>query len=203
MKHKFKSVEFFTVPNGESNNINSPKYRGQNGAVMQMDLIMWAGVVLAAVGFILGLGKLAGPPINGWREASAVSGHMKTIENNYGGSPGYTGLTNASVAVANGGVFSAKYLPGANVINNIFHGEVTISFTTIKTTADTLQYTDASIPSGACKIMASTLADDVDRLSIAATVVKDVGGVLDSAKVTTQCNSAASVTFLIEKIKTN
>ena len=202
MKHKFR-VGTFTPRVAKRDGINAPKYRGQNGAVMQMDLIIWGGDVLAAVAFILGLGKLAGPPVNGWREASAVSGHIKTIENNYGGSPGYTGLTNASVAVANGGVFGAKYLPGGNVINNIFHGQVTIAFTTIKTTADTLQYTDGGIPSGACKIMASTLAEDVDRLTIAGTIVKDVGAALDSTKVTTQCNSAAEVTFLIEKIKTN
>ena len=171
----------------------------QAGAVLTMDMLMWGGAVLAAMAFVLYLKNSGWPTIQGWMESSAISSHMKKINDIFSGASGYTGLANANVA--NTTVFQAKYLPGGAVINNRFGGTVTVGFTTIGSTNDTLTYSTTLVPSAACFTLANQLADDVDRVSVAGVIVKNLNQPMAPATLNTQCNSATTVTVLAEKVK--
>lgn len=171
----------------------------QVGAVLTMDMLLWGGGVLAAMAFVLYMKNSGWPTIQGWMEASTISSNMKKMNDIFSGAAGYTGLANANVA--NTTVFQAKFLPGGAVINNRFGGAVTVGFTTINTAADTMTYSEAGVPSAACYTMANQLADDVDRVSVGGVIVKNVNAAIAPGTLNTQCNSAAAVVILAEKIK--
>lgn len=153
----------------------------------------------AVVGMALWLKSVAWPWFQGWSEGSAVSTHMGKIESVYCGAANYTGLTTA--AHANNTIFENRYLPGANVITNRFGGNVTLGMTTITNTNDTLQYTDTQVTSAACPSLVNTLVNDADRISVGGTIVKALNAAVVPATLNTQCNSAAAVTVLVERVK--
>ena len=171
----------------------------QAGAVLTMDMLLWGGGVLAAMAFVMYLKNSGWPTIQGWMEASEISSNMKRMNDIFSGAAGYTGLANANVA--NTTVFQAKYLPGGAVINNRFGGAVTVGFTTINSTADTLTYSATGVPSAACFTLANQLAADVDRVSVGGVIVKQKDAAIIPTTLNTQCNSAPTVTVLVEKIK--
>ncbi|GAB2881262.1 hypothetical protein GCM10027277_58000 [Pseudoduganella ginsengisoli] len=171
----------------------------QTGAVLTMDMLLWGGGVLSAMAFVLYMKNSGWPTIQGWMEASAISSNMKKMNDIFSGAAGYTGLANANVA--NTTIFQSRYLPGSGVINNRFGGTVTVGFVTTNTTADTMTYSETGVPSAACYTLANQLADDVDRVSVGGVVVKAMNAALVPTTLNTQCNSAATVTVLAEKIK--
>ncbi|WP_395398628.1 type 4 pilus major pilin (plasmid) [Pseudoduganella sp. UC29_106] len=173
----------------------------QAGAVMITDIIIWGGVVLGAMAFIFFLNRVALPFIKGWQEASAISSHMKAAAAIYSGAPSFTGLNNATVTNPNSNIIDPKYLPGGNVINNQFGGTATFGVTQTNVTGDTMTYTDTLIPTSSCPHVANQLASDADRITVAGTMVKAAGGVIDANSLNDQCKSAAFVTLLVEKFK--
>jgi hypothetical protein len=181
---------------------NAGRFRrgAQLGAVMIMDIMIWGSIVLGVMAFILWMKKSGYPAIQGWTEATTVSTNMKKMSDIYSGASTFTGLNNAAVA-GNANIFAAKYLPGANVIQNQFGGTVTISTGTTNVTADTMVYTSTTIPSTSCVSMANQLADDVDRITVAGTVVKAIGAAINPGTLNTNCGSAQSVIMVIEKLK--
>lgn len=181
---------------------NAGRFRrgAQLGAVMIMDIMIWGGIVLATMAFILWMKKSGYPQIQGWTEATTVTSNMKKMSDIYSGSSTFTGLNNAAVA-GNANIFAAKYLPGANVIQNQFGGLVTISTATTNVTADTMVYTSTNIPSASCISMNNQLSDDVDRITVNGTVVKAIGEVINPATLNTNCGALQNVTVIIEKLK--
>jgi hypothetical protein len=170
----------------------------QAGAGM-VDLIMYIFAVVAIVGFVFWMKSVAWGPLLGWMEATAVSTQMSKIENVYSGAANYAGLTTASMATPS--IFPSKYLPGSGTINNRFGGSVTLAIGTITTTNDTVVYTDGGVRSDSCTTMVNQLADDADRITVASTVVKSNGGILDATSLKTRCDSANTVSVVIERIK--
>lgn len=192
-------------------NLNLVKYHVRNGqlvrstqvgAVMIMDIMLWGGIVLAVMAFVLWMKKSGLPGIQGWQEASTVSANIKKMADIYSGAASFTGLNNAAVA-GNDNIFPAKYRPGGNVIQNMFGGQVTVGTDTLNVTNDLITYQDTLIPSAACVTLANQLADDVDRITIAGQIVKAVGGAINPTTLNTNCNSAASVTMIVAKLKTS
>jgi hypothetical protein len=171
----------------------------QAGAVAVMDLMLWAGGMLIAMAFLFWLKATAWPMTQGWMESSTVSANIQKISSVYSGAANYSGLTTAGMATPS--IFQAKYLPGGGTISNRFGGTVSLSVLTTNVNNDTISYTDTNIHSAACPTVANQAADDVDRITVAGTVVKQVGAVIDPNALKTQCDSAGNVSMIFDKVK--
>lgn len=163
------------------------------------ELIVSVVVMVLIVGFVFFMKGQVYGPLLGWMEATAVSTQMGKIENVYSGAANYAGLTTASMATPS--IFQNKYLPGGNVVNNRFGGQVTLGIATINTTSDTMSFTDGGIRSDSCPTLVNQLAEDADRITVAGTVVKANNGNLNAALLKTQCDSANTVAVMFERIK--
>lgn len=165
-----------------------------------MDAVIWLFIFAAILAAILGIRNIAWPKAQGWLEASAISTSMQQINSVYTGAPSFSGLSNA--AVASSIFFNAKYLPGANVINNRFGGTVTIATAQVTSPNDSQTYTETNVPSAACVGMANQMEDDVDMITVAGTVVKNLGGAINPATLITNCNlGGGPVTVIFQAIQ--
>lgn len=175
-----------------------PQIQNQRGATL-VELMMSVFAMVAIVGFVFWMKSVVWGPLQGWMEATAVSSQLSKMENTYSGAANYTGLTTASMATPS--IFNAKYLPGGGAVNNRFGGPVILTVATISTASDTLQFADGGIRSDSCPTLVNQLVDEADRISVAGTVVKNLGGSLNSAAVKTLCETATTVTVMFERIK--
>jgi len=164
-----------------------------------MDQMLWLLGAILVVAFIIFMKNSGFPMLQGWRASSMSATAIQKLNSVYSGQNNFTGLTTASAAVRS--IYDDKYLNGA-VISNVFGGTTTYGVTTIGAAANnTMQQTESNVPRRSCETYVQNIASEVDRISVGGTIVKDVGAVVVTATLLTQCNSADNLVILNEKIK--
>ncbi|MDO8336490.1 MAG: type 4 pilus major pilin [Candidatus Saccharibacteria bacterium] len=184
----------------KSRNFKSIKHQAGLGII---ELLIVIGIILGVLAFIFLLSGYASAIVNAYRGANSTLAHMTNIQTVYNGTPSYAGTSTAGIAKES--IIDKKYLAGgAGTISNVFGGQVTVAPGTTNGLANnTLLYTDGSVAKKACSFFVSSIADSVDTIDVAGTVIKAFGGSVDAPALATACASAESVAVTSGKIKPN
>lgn len=166
--------------------------RKQRGVSM-IDVGIWAAVALGVVMiFVKGVAPVLAQ--NKARdEITEMAKVVSSIQAKWTNSPNFTGVTLANL-IAND-VFPPSWVQSATAASNRWGGAITMNVTTMVTAGDSMEIVTAGVPSTECKSIIPGLANTMRVVSVAGTVVKPNGGVVDMAALGTQCNSASNVTI--------
>lgn len=156
------------------------------------------GAALALMGiglfFVMSKMRTSGDQVRAQALVSELSQIVQNTKRLYATQSSFNGITIA--ALRDNGVFPTSWNVGGT-ITGPFTGAVTTASATLTATDDAAVVTIPNVPSGVCSEIARTIADGVNIIAVAGTVVKANNGNLNIGTLGTQCVSANSVAFAV------
>jgi hypothetical protein len=152
------------------------------------------GLVIGGIVLALGISYYQTSQSNAQVQStvSEVTAIIGSAQQNYG-QYGYNGLTTA-VAVGSRVIPETRSDASGKSATNSYSGAITLVDNSTAT-PDTAKLTYANVPASQCSQIINGAQSLARQIAVASTDVKALDGIIDIAKVTSQCTSAPSVTI--------
>ncbi len=186
-------------------------FKKHQGGFSLMDIMLWAGIVLAGFFALMAINSMAKGKLNSTNEARDLPTIIAGIQNTYSSQSTYVGATMDTVARGNVWPATQTTIPGAGAatVMNRWSGNVTLAPATITTANDIARLVYPNVPATECISVVNAAAGSLRRVYVdsansgtagAGTMVKADGAVLNVTTLATACSGTQnSITYDIPK----
>lgn len=154
--------------------------------------------IVVAIGLLLFLGISKANKVMADSKVTQEIGELKQIaaavQKQYANKANYASATMTAIIGMNSIPEERKLT--ATTASNRWGGTLTLAPATVNTTSDSIAMTSTELPKYECTQLISQVENGFTRIDIAGTAVKPAGGVLNETTLSTQCNSASTVTAI-------